>query len=139
MIGLDTNVVARLFVDDDPHPAQRARTLVAERCTAERPGFINLVTLCELVWVLATGHGFGRAAIASLVEDLLQAENLVIQAPDLVSAAVAVSRSKPIGLADAIIVEINRSQGCEATVTFDRRASKVPGLELLAANYGGLD
>ena len=52
LIGLDTNVLLRLLVKDDIRQMETAARAVAQRCTAESPGYVNQIVLCEVVWVL---------------------------------------------------------------------------------------
>lgn len=59
MTGLDTNVLVRYIVQDDPKQSKLATECIEQRCTSESPGFVNLVVLCELTWVLARGYGYG--------------------------------------------------------------------------------
>ncbi|HMN86446.1 MAG TPA: type II toxin-antitoxin system VapC family toxin [Bauldia sp.] len=125
MIGLDTNVVVRLFVDDDPVQAERARAFVAARCSPAEPGFVNRVSLCETVWVLR-GFGYGRAEIAGVVEALAGARDILVEDADAVRAALAGFRATNIDFADLLIAETNRARGCAATATFDRKALKLP-------------
>ena len=127
MIGLDTNVIVRLFVEDDPKQVQSARNLVTSRCSPETPGFIDRVALCELVWVLASGHGYGRAAIADVVETLVASRDLRLEDHDLVRLALKDYRSSNVDFADILIGHVNRARGCEVTVTFDRRAARLSG------------
>jgi predicted nucleic-acid-binding protein len=127
MIGLDTNVIVRLFVEDDPKQARSARDLVSSRCSPEDPGFIDRVALCELVWVLASGHEYGRAAIADVVETLVASRDLRLEDHDLVRLALRDYRSNNVDFADILIGHVNRARGCEATATFDRRAAKLNG------------
>ena len=127
MIGLDTNVVVRLFVDDDPKQAELARNLVARQCSPENPGFIDRVALCELLWVLASAHGYGRAAIAGVVETLLAARDMQLEEDNLVESALEDYRASNVDFADILIAHVNRARGCEATATFDRKAAKLEG------------
>jgi predicted nucleic-acid-binding protein len=132
MIGLDTNVLARLFVDDDAVQARRARAFVAERCTPHAPGFVDRVALCEMVWVLGGAHGYGRAEIANVVEALLASRDIVLEDDEAVRAALGSFRSRGIDFADTLIGEVNRARGCEVTATFDRKAAKLDSFALVA-------
>jgi len=127
MIGLDTNVLARLFVDDDMAQAERARTFVAERCTRGNPGFVDRVALCELVWVLTSVHGFGRDDVASVIAKLLSTREIMLEDYESVRAALRVFSMRNVDFADALIGEVNRARGCEVTATFDRKAAKLEG------------
>ncbi|MBZ0229617.1 MAG: type II toxin-antitoxin system VapC family toxin [Bauldia sp.] len=125
MIGLDTNVVVRLFVDDDPLQAKRARAFVAARCTPSEPGFIDRVVLCESVWVLG-GFGYPRARIAGIVEELVESRDIAVEDAEAARAALALFRSTNVDFADLLIAERNRERGCEGTATFDKKALKLP-------------
>jgi predicted nucleic-acid-binding protein len=125
VIGLDTNVLIRYLVQDDPVQARQATDLIERRCTAEAPGVINLIVLCEVVWVLTTAYGFSREAIGAVIGELLRAAEVVIEADDAVTAALQLYRSRKIDFADALIGIRNRHLGCEVTMTFDRQAATI--------------
>lgn len=59
MIGLDTNVVVRYIVQDDPAQSRVASRLI-ESLTPEAAGFVSIVTLAEITWVLDTAYGARR-------------------------------------------------------------------------------
>jgi predicted nucleic-acid-binding protein len=127
MIGLDTNVLARLFIEDDPAQARLARSFVAERYSKMDPAFVDRVALCELVWVLMYSHGYGRAEIAGIIRRLLDSEEIMLEDADAVSEALRVFSSRGVEFADALIGAVNLSRGCKATATFDRKAGKLDG------------
>lgn len=127
MIGLDTNVLVRLFVDDDAEQVRRAREFVAGRCSPDHPAFVDRVALCEMVWVLSAGYGFGRGEIAGAIRKLLGSIDTVIEDRDAVHAALEAFQTRGIDFADALIGQVNRARGCEATATFDRKAAKLDG------------
>ena len=52
MIGIDTNVLVRFIVRDDPDQARVASRLINDVLSSEDKGFISSVVVCELVWVL---------------------------------------------------------------------------------------
>jgi predicted nucleic-acid-binding protein len=132
MIGLDTNVLARLFIDDDPAQARLARSFVAERCSKQDPAFVDRVALCELIWVLMYSHGYGRAEIARIIRRLLESEEIVLEDADTVSEALSVFSSRNVDFADALIGAVNLVRGCRATATFDRKAAKLNGFIRIA-------
>jgi predicted nucleic-acid-binding protein len=55
MTGLDTTVVIRFMMQDDPVQSPLATSLF-DSFTAEDPGFVSLVTLAETVWVLRSSY-----------------------------------------------------------------------------------
>ena len=54
MIGLDTNVVVRYLTQHDPKQASIATRLMEKTLSSDDPGFISLVVLAEVVWVLVS-------------------------------------------------------------------------------------
>lgn len=132
MIGLDTNVLVRLFVDDDAVQVRQARDFVSSRCNPDKPAFVDRVALCEMVWVLSAGYGFGRAEIANVIQKLLGSIDTVLEDGEAVHAALTAFKTRGVDFADALIGEVNRARGCEATATFDRKAAKLDGFVGLA-------
>ena len=131
MIGLDTNILVRFLVADDEQQADSAKRLLQERCTAETPGFVNLIVLCELVWTLDRAYGFGQNEIAEAVDAILGDRNLRIESPQQVASALRSFRAKRADFADALIAQINSAHSCEATATFDRKAAQLDGFVLV--------
>jgi predicted nucleic-acid-binding protein len=125
MIGLDTNVLARLFVEDDIAQARQAREFVAARCTTQDPGFVDRVALCELAWVLASVHDYRRGEIALIIEKLLLSGDLMLEDESSVRSALQTFRTGNVDFADALIGQVNRLRGCAATATFDRKAARL--------------
>lgn len=67
MIGLDTNVLVRYIVQDDPEQAEAAERLIESRCTTQSPGFVAIPVLVELVWVVAAAYRYERPVVASVI------------------------------------------------------------------------
>ena len=76
MIGLDTNVLVRYLVQDDPGQSRKATQVIAKRCTRDDLGFINRIVLCELVWVLKSASGYSIDTIVPVLEKLLRTSQL---------------------------------------------------------------
>ena len=125
MIGLDTNVVVRLVVGDDPGQTERAKRFVRRRCTPDSPGFISNIVLVELVWVLTRAYGFQGADIVNAIQALLAGADRVVEDPDAVRGALEDQKSDRADLVDSLLGRITRARGCEATATFDRRAARL--------------
>jgi len=128
VIGLDTDVLVRYLAQDDPEQAAAATTLV-ESLSAADPGFVSLVTVVELSWVLRRAYGVDADRSDELIGALLDAGELRMDRPSVVRAALA-SHGRA-DLADAVIAELGRAAGCEQTVTFDRRAARDAGMTLV--------
>jgi predicted nucleic-acid-binding protein len=131
MIGVDTNVLVRFLVHDDPEQGARADRFFAERSVGD-PAFVSLVVVVETTWVLARRYGFDIATIARAVSALLTTDEVVVEAPDIVRRAMRDARVDRTDFADAVIAHLGVEAGCDGTVTFDRRAAAAPGMLSIA-------
>jgi predicted nucleic-acid-binding protein len=132
VIGLDTNVLVRYFVQDDEAQSHEAARVV-DALTDEAPGFVSLVVLCELFWVLRRAYRLPQDEILVVVGGMLSARELRVQEPDVVHRAVRSTRGTSIGFVDALVVGLGDAEGCTETVTFDRRAAELPSMRLLTS------
>ncbi|MBI3603769.1 MAG: type II toxin-antitoxin system VapC family toxin [Nitrospirae bacterium] len=131
MIGLDTNVIVRYLVQDDPGQSRKASQLIARECTKEHPGFINRIVLCELVWVLESAYGYSKETIAGVLEKVLRTSQFQVEDIQAVWTAFRLYQKGKADFADCLLGTLNRHRGCERTVTFDQQAGKLEGFEVL--------
>jgi predicted nucleic-acid-binding protein len=131
VVGIDTNVLLRILTKDDVGQMETAARAVAGRCTAESPGYVNLIVLCEVVWVLHSSLKHPREAVAAAVEALCRATEFRIENVDAVRAAVDIFRVSKADYADCLIGVLNRRTGCSTTLTFDKHAAALPEFELV--------
>jgi predicted nucleic-acid-binding protein len=131
MIGIDTNLLLRLIVGDDPKQAVAARDFLRDNCSADEPGYVCNIVLVEMVWTLARAYGFTRDQIADAIEQVLETAQLDIESSNDVAAAVKDYRSGTADFADCLLVRVNSAAGCTHTATFDRKPAKLAGFELL--------
>ncbi len=132
MIGLDTNVLVRYIVDDDPEQSQAAARLIEGRCTAQSPGYVSVPVLVELVWVLTGHYDYAKPVVVSVIRQMLRTAELAIEDREVVDAAVREFETGRADFADYVIARRNRLHGCEATCTFDRRAGEGRYFELIS-------
>jgi predicted nucleic-acid-binding protein len=130
MIGLDTNVLLRLYLKDHPDQSARAAGLV-QSFSAQEPGYISLVTLAELIWVMDRTYRKPRNEIIALVRGLLESKHVVVENHDEVAQALRKFDTSNADFADCLIERLCRSAGCTRTMTFDVNASKSAGMVLL--------
>ncbi|MGK6316516.1 PIN domain-containing protein [Neorhizobium sp. DT-125] len=124
MIGIDTNVLVRFILDDDPVWSPAAAKFMAEALTPQNAGYINLLTLAEVVWALKKEARFDRAKLVGVIEALLESENLVLGEAGVVERALGRFRKGNADFADYLIAELNSANGAEPTVTIDKRAAR---------------
>jgi predicted nucleic-acid-binding protein len=131
MIGLDTNVLVRYLAQYDPAQSPKATELIERRLTEDEPGFISVVAMVEVAWVLERAYGLADREIAAAIEGVLQAEVLVVENEQEVFTAMIALKAGLGSFADALIGALNAKAGCSRTLTFDRRAQPLSGFELL--------
>jgi predicted nucleic-acid-binding protein len=132
MIGLDTNILVRLLVEDDPKQTRLAAQFIGEHCSPMAPGFIDRIALCETVWVLTSAYDYSRAAVASVVRQLIASADILLEDGKLVESALSVFERGSADLSDALMAQVNRAKGCTATATFDRKAARLDGFTLVS-------
>lgn len=122
MRAVDTNVLVRILVRDDPKQVLAADDFVAAGA------WVSLLALAEAMWVITTVYERDAAAIAASVEQLLNHKDLTVQDRDVVAAALEIFRSRPaLGFTDCILLEVARKAGHLPLGTFDRPLSKIDG------------
>lgn len=131
MTGLDTNVLVRFLVQDDPRQSRLATRFVERRCTVESPGFVTRIVLCELCWVLESCYGLDRAQVASVLQHLLEVRELEIEGAESAWRALADFRESGADFSDHLLARTAQEFGAVPTATLDRRAGKHPLFELL--------
>ncbi len=130
MTGLDTNVLVRYVMQDDPKQSQKASRLV-ESLTSEAPGFVPLVTLIELVWVLTSCYDLTHEQVAQALDALLRAKEIVLERAEQVSQALRTFGASSADFADCLIERTAAAAGCGQTMTFDTDAAKFAGMTLI--------
>ena len=128
-LALDTNVLVRFLVQDDPgQGAQAARVMAG--LTEAAPGYVCREVLVELVWVLERAYGRPRAEVAAALEGLLSAPEIALEADDDTATAILRYRDEAHGFADLMIAAAARRAGARL-VTFDKRVARLEGVELV--------
>ena len=128
MIGLDTNVLARYYIDDKVDAeAQRQRLAARRLIESGRPLMVSKSVVLELEWVMRGYYGFDQAEVASVMRHLLELEHVTVEDRDAVSQALS-NCEAGIDFADALHHASYKS--CVSVATFDdrkfaRRAKKL--------------
>jgi len=132
MMGLDTNVLVRYILQDDPAQSAAATTFIESACTAVTPGFVCHIVLVELVWVLEQGYGYNKEAIVNVLKQISTTAELALETPHLVRQTILTFEHSNAGYADCLLSTINHHYGCDVTITFDKKAAKLADFRLLA-------
>ena len=130
MIGLDSNILVRYLTQDDPIQSPKATEIIERRITEENPGFISIVAMVEIVWVLERAYGLATQEIVRAIERVLQTGVLVVENEQEVFAAMIAAKEGRGSFADAVIAALGARMGCSCTLTFNRKALRLPGFQL---------
>jgi predicted nucleic-acid-binding protein len=130
VIGLDTNVVVRYIMQDDARQSKLATALI-DQLTEEQPGFLSLVCITELVWVLESAYALKRQQVVEVLTNLITIDVLKIERSSVVAGAVRNFREGTADFADCLIERSSANAGCERTMTFDRTAARTAHMALM--------
>ena len=131
MIGIDTNILLRLFLQDDGAQLEKIKTFFAHLPDIG-PGYINCITLMEFAWFLRQRIKLTRSQVMEGISDLLESEDILVEDEHIVEETLGEMATSQGEFADIFIALRNRYAGCASTMTFDEKAAKhIPGMELL--------
>ncbi len=130
MIGLDTNILVRYIMQDDAKQSPKASALI-ESLNADSPGFITLVSIVELYWVLTSSYGLTGQQVKQVLEVLLRTKQIIVDRADQVLRALRVFDDGKADFADCLIERTAAAAGCGQTMTFDVGATKHTGMTLI--------
>ena len=133
MIGLDTNVLVRYIMQDDAKQSLAATRLIESLTTSEQ-GYISLVTIVELSWVLETAYELSKLQVIQALSLLIAVDVFKIDHVSAVSAALRAFAVSKTDFTDHLIERLSKQAGCERTMTFDKAAAKSGGMVLLQAS-----
>jgi predicted nucleic-acid-binding protein len=119
MIGLDTNVLARYYIDDDADTeAQRQRLTARRLIESGQPLMVSKSVILELEWVMRGYYSFGQAEVASVMRHLLEQAHIAVEDRDAVEQALS-NCEAGFDFADALHHASYKS--CDSVATFDDR------------------
>jgi len=132
VIGVDTNVLLRLIVDDHDEQCSTARAFFAGR-TARDPAFVSSTVLAELIWLLRRRFCYSNDDILRALRAMASADELRFEHGDMLRSFLQEDRRTPSDIADALTGWACGAARCEKVVTFDRRSARlIPIMELLS-------
>ena len=128
VIGIDTNILVRIITRDDEKQYKIALDYVSNSST---PFVINHIVICELVWVLESAYKYDKKQIIKALECILKVKQFFILEKNSVRSALKLYAETTIDFSDALIGYVNKEEGCEFTITFDKATSKTSIYKLL--------
>ena len=131
MRALDTNVLVRFLVADDPQQHPVADRLIRQAAARSEKLYLSLIVICETAWVLERRYKHAREVIADALEAVLDTEVFLVEHNALLRRCLQEFRAGKAGLADYVIGAFAEEAGCTTTVTFDRDLQGVAGFKVL--------
>jgi predicted nucleic-acid-binding protein len=132
VIALDTNVLVRVLIADDPKQTAAAERLLRESIEAEEPCLLSDPVLCETEWVLESCYRVPRAEIAAALDGLLARGSLfTFENVEVLRKALEAYRRGKAEFSDFLIGAKAESQGARTTFTFDRDLASQQGFSIL--------
>jgi len=130
MIGVDTNILARYFTQDNLEQAKIVEQIIESYATSPNSLFVNNIVMCELVWVLGRGYKYTKEQISEVIKQMLSTEEFAFENQKLLWLALNQYTQNKLDFADALIGELNKEAGCQKTLTFDQAAIKANNFKL---------
>ncbi len=132
LVGIDTNVLIRYIVQDDPQQSQQATDFIEQACfKKEILIFISGIILCELIWVLETVYEYSKADIVMVLEKILKTRQFHIHDTKILWHCLYDYQNLNIDFSDGYIAHLNAANECEYTLTFDKKAARLNDFKLL--------
>lgn len=119
MRSVDTNIVLRYILNDDPAQAEMAANIVSQPC------LVGLSVLMEAAWVMRSIYGLSRPTIAAALETFVDIETVRLVDEAGVRWALDRYRNHRADLAD--MLHIVASKGAASFVSFEKRLAKQAG------------
>jgi predicted nucleic-acid-binding protein len=132
MIGIDTNVLVRYLVQDDEAQSVLASRLIEDSISVDKPGYITLISLVEVVWVLKSCYSVSKLKLCTMIKMVLETKQFLIEQSESCYRALKLFEEGNGDFSDALIVTLSKDVGCSETMTFDKKAKSV-GMTLLSS------
>jgi predicted nucleic-acid-binding protein len=130
MKGLDTSILIRYLTQDDPVQSPRANEIIDRDLSPEAPGFVSLVAIAEVAWVLHSRYKATRQELVTAIERILSSDSFQVRNEQQVYEAMIALKTGEGTFADALICALGTWAGCSSTLTFDG-GSQLPHFEVV--------
>lgn len=135
MIGLDTNVIARIVLADDAVQTRQAATMLDAAQQRGEEVSLSLPVVLELEWVLRSAAKLGKTAVITTLRHLLETELLQIENEGALEYALHLYEGSRADFAECLFTAKYRMQGCRVMVSFDAQACKLDSVLLPAEAF----
>jgi predicted nucleic-acid-binding protein len=122
--GIDSSLLLRYILEDDPVWTKSATRFIDEECTADDPAFVNLVVLVEVVWSLRRQKACRKETVVAVIRDMLESQSLVLENETAVAEALRKYEAGVAGFSDCLIACLNDQVDAKPTYSLDKDAIK---------------
>ena len=130
MIGLDTNVIVRYIAQDDEVQSAKATQLI-ESLSIDNQGFVTLVSIVELVWVMQGCYNATKQECVAILQTFLHTREILLENAEIIVMAIQQYSASSADFADCLIERSANYAKCTNTMTFDSNAAKTAGMLLI--------
>ena len=132
MIGLDTNVVLRLLLNDDLKQRQRAVKAIQQAKVIAVRVTITLAVVLEMEWVLRSTAKMTKPQVLSVFDLLLESYDIEIDNEKALEQALHIYANAAADFAECLFLAQYQRMGCQTMLTFDAKAARMAGVQLVA-------
>ena len=132
MIGLDTNVVLRLLLNDDPAQRLRAAKAIQQAGRLAVTVTITLAVVLEMEWVLRSVAKMTKPQVLSVFNLLLESYDIEIDNEKVLEQALYIYANAACDFAECLFLAQYQRMGCQTMLTFDAKAARMAGVQLVA-------
>ncbi len=125
MKGIDSSLLLRYILEDDPAWTKAATRFIDEECTFDNPAYVNLVVLVEVIWSLRRQQGYNKSTAVTVIRDMLDSQSLVLEKESIVAEALQKFESGSTGFSDCLIACLNDHAQAKLTYSLDKHAIKM--------------
>lgn len=131
MKAIDTNILVRFLTGDDDLQANKVYSIFKKAESEKIELFVPLLVVLEMIWVLESVYEISRAEILDAIGDLLLMPIFKFDQQPTIQQLIQSAKGNKYDLSDLLIAHSAKINGCEAVLTFDKKASKFNLFELV--------
>ena len=124
MIAVDTNILVRFFVKDDPEQAEKVYRLFKNAEIKKDKIHVPVLVLMELLWVLDSVYEVPREDILNAIDQLTLMPVFEVEHLPAVQMFIRNAKTNHYDLSDLLIAYVSQTNHCDALLTFDKKSSR---------------
>lgn len=131
MKAIDTNILLRYFLQDNPAQYDKVRKLFQKTKLENSQLFVSVLVVLEIIWLLESVYETPRQMIIDVLLKAMALDFLRYEYALVLEQVLIFAKDNTFDLSDLMIGAIAQANDCDTTLTFDRKASKSSYFELL--------